>query len=59
MVLACGEAKIVLKEDGTITISGKEIKVDASEEIKIVSKDNANIKAGTLVKVESEMIKLN
>jgi type VI secretion system secreted protein VgrG len=59
MVLACGEAKIILKEDGTITISGKEIKVDASEEIKIVSKDNANIKAGTLVKVESEMIKLN
>jgi type VI secretion system secreted protein VgrG len=59
MVLACGESKIVLNEDGTIHISGKKIEVDATEEIKIISKDNAKIKAGTLVKVESEMIKLN
>ena len=59
MVLECGEAKIVLNKDGTIQISGKKIKVDATEEIKIVSKDNANIKAGALVQVESEMIKLN
>jgi type VI secretion system secreted protein VgrG len=59
MVLACGESKIVLNEDGTIQISGKKIEVDATEEIKIISKDNAKIKAGTLVKVESEMIKLN
>jgi type VI secretion system secreted protein VgrG len=59
MVLACGESKIVLNEDGTIQISGKNINVEATEEIKIVSNDNAKIKAGTLVKVESEMIKLN
>lgn len=59
MVLACGEAKIVLNKDGTIQISGKKIKIDATEEIKIVSMDNAKIKAGTLVKVEGEMIKLN
>jgi Rhs element Vgr protein len=59
MVLECGESKIVLNEDGTIQISGKKIEIDATEEIKITSKDNAKIKAGTLVKVESEMIRLN
>jgi len=59
MVLACGESGIVLNKDGTIQISGKQIKIDATEEIKIVSNDNAKIKAGALVKVESEMIELN
>jgi Rhs element Vgr protein len=59
MVLECGESKIVLNKDGTIQISGKKIKVDGTEEIKIISNDKAKIKAGTEVKVESEMIRLN
>jgi len=59
MELTCGEAKIILDKNGNIQISGKKIKVDATNEIKITSKDNANITAGTLVEVESAMIKLN
>ena len=59
MVLACGESKIVLKKDGTIQINGNNIKVEATEDIKITSKSHANINAGTEVKVESAMIRLN
>jgi Rhs element Vgr protein len=59
MELACGEAKIILDKNGTIQICGKKIKVEATNEIKITSKDNANITAETLVEVESAMIKLN
>lgn len=59
MVLASGEAKIILNKDGVIQLSGKKIQVEAAEEIKITSRDNANIKAENLVKVEGDMIELN
>lgn len=59
MVLECGESKIVLKKEGTIQITGKDIKVNATEEIDINSNAHANINASSKVAVQSAMITLN
>ena len=59
IVLACGESKIILNKEGTIEINGRTIKMDGTEEVKIVSSDLANINAKTMVKVNSATIKLN
>jgi type VI secretion system secreted protein VgrG len=59
IMLACGESKIILNKEGTIEITGRTIKVNGTEEVKIVSSDLANINAKTLVEVNSATIKLN
>lgn len=59
IVLACGESKIVLNKEGTIEINGRAIKMDATEEVELISSDLAKINAKTLVKVDSATIKLN
>jgi Rhs element Vgr protein len=59
MVLSCGESKIVMNKDGTIQINGKDIKVNATEEIDITSNDHANINASAKVEVRSAVITLN
>jgi uncharacterized protein involved in type VI secretion and phage assembly len=57
--LACGESKIILNKDGTIEINGRAIKMDATEEVELVSSDLAKINAKTLVKVDGATITLN
>jgi type VI secretion system secreted protein VgrG len=50
ITLECGAAKIVLKKDGTIEISGKEVKVSGTAKAAV---DATNIEVkGTMVKVE-------
>src|SRR5271157_1096140 len=44
IVLKTGKASLLLKEDGTITIEGKDITIKGSGEIKAQSKDNMTLK---------------
>ncbi len=59
IVLACGDSKFIMDKDGTIEINGRTIKLDGTEEVNITSSDLAKINAKMMVKVSSNMIKLN
>jgi type VI secretion system secreted protein VgrG len=44
ITLVCGKSKIVMKKDGTITITGMQIKVDGSTKVEVLSDTQVNVK---------------
>jgi uncharacterized protein involved in type VI secretion and phage assembly len=59
MQLACGESKIVLNKDGTIEISGHEVKINGMGEVALKTNGYARIQAQTMVELKSDEIVLN
>lgn len=55
--LKCGEAELEIK-DGVITLSGKQVNIESTEELKINS-GNANINAGVDLTMQAGVIRLN
>jgi type VI secretion system secreted protein VgrG len=51
ITLVCGKSKIVMKKDGTITITGMQIKVEGSTKVEVLSDAQVNIK-GLRTKLE-------
>jgi type VI secretion system secreted protein VgrG len=57
ITLVCGKSKLVMKKDGTITITGMQFKVEGSTKVEVLSDAQVNIK-GLRTKVESTMLDL-
>jgi type VI secretion system secreted protein VgrG len=51
ITLVCGKSKIVMKKDGTITITGMQIKVEGSTKVEVLSDAQVNVK-GLRTKLE-------